>query len=128
KLPAADIPIGNGIALGSASIDLRDVPAPARYKFVVTVGPAATRYPSPAVAYQNDWDVWVYPPKVDTQPSPGVVVADDLNEQALATLNAGGKVLLLIPPSRVKGDKARPVALGFSSIFWNPAGTHGQPP
>jgi len=51
-----------------------------------------------------------------------------LNDQALAALNAGGKVLLLIPPSRVKGHKPGKVALGFSSIFWNTAWTRGQPP
>ena len=128
KLPVSDIAIGNGIVLGNASIDLRDVPAPARYKFVVTVEGAAAHSPSPASAFQNDWDIWVYPPKVDTQPSSGLVITEDLNDQALAALNAGGKVLLLIPPSRVKGDKAHKVELGFSSIFWNTAWTHGQPP
>jgi Glycosyl hydrolases family 2, sugar binding domain/Glycosyl hydrolases family 2, TIM barrel domain len=128
KLPLSDIPIGSGIVLGSASIDLRKVPPPARYKFVVTVGRPSRRPSSPASAFQNDWDVWIYPAKVDTQPSSGVVVTDELNDQALATLNAGGKVLLLIPPSRVKGDKLGKVALGFSSIFWNTAWTHRQPP
>jgi hypothetical protein len=128
KLPATDIAIGNGVVLGSASVDLGKVPAPARYKFVVTIEQAATHSPSPNSALQNDWDVWVYPPKVDTQPSPGLVVAQELDAQALAALNAGGKVLLLIPPSRLKGDKAHKVELGFSSIFWNTAWTHGQPP
>ena len=37
--------------------------------------------------------------RADTQPSPGVVIAEELNDQALAVLNAGGKVLLLLPPS-----------------------------
>jgi hypothetical protein len=55
-------------------------------------------------------------------------MAEDLNDQALALLNAGGKVLLLIPTGRVKGDQSTKVELGFSSIFWNTAWTHGQPP
>ena len=55
-------------------------------------------------------------------------MAEDLNDQALAALNAGGKVLLLIPPNRVKGDQLAKVELGFSSIFWNTAWTRRQPP
>jgi hypothetical protein len=128
KLPASDIAIGNGIVLGSVSINLSKAPAPARYKFVVTIGPPSGRSSGSSAAFQNDWDVWVYPPKANTPPPPGVVVAEDLNDQALAVLNDGGKVLLLIPPSRVKSDKAHKIALGFSSIFWNTAWTHGQPP
>jgi hypothetical protein len=57
--------------------------------------------------------VWVHSPKATTQPSPGVVISEELNDQALATLNAGGKVLLLLPPSRVKGDPSAKVELGF---------------
>jgi hypothetical protein len=72
--------------------------------------------------------VWVYPPTVDTQPPPGVVMAEDLNDQALAALDAGGKVLLLIPPNRVKQSQSAKVELGFSSIFWNTAWTHRQAP
>jgi hypothetical protein len=128
KLPVSDIAIGNGIVLGSVSINLSKAPAPARYKFVVTVGQTSSRSSSPASASQNDWDVWVYPPKADMQPPPGVVVADDLNDQALAALNTGGKVLLMIAPNRVKGDQLGKVALGFSSIFWNTAWTRRQPP
>ena len=55
-------------------------------------------------------------------------MAEDLDDQALAALNAGGKVLLLIPPGRVKGDPSAKVELGFSSIFWNTAWTGRQPP
>ena len=39
----------------------------------------------PASAFENDWDVWVYPPKVDTQPPPGVVV-----DRGLERPGAGG--------------------------------------
>ncbi len=116
-------------------IDLKHVPAPARYKLVVDLGTGESPVPvcGPRQArrrpyFENDWDVWVYPPKVDTQPPQGVVMAEDLDDQALATLNSGGKVLLLIPPSRVKGDQRGKVELGFSSIFWNTAWTRRQPP
>ena len=65
---------------------------------------------------------------MDTQAPQGVTIADDLDDQALAALKAGGKVLLLIPPSRVKNDQLAKVELGFSSIFWNTAWTHRQAP
>jgi hypothetical protein len=119
RLPARAIPVDNGIALGTVRLDLEKVPAPARYKLVVALEPAR---------FENDWDVWVYPPRVNTEPPRGVVVTDDLDEAALVALRAGGRVVLLIPPDRVKGDARGKLALGFSSIFWNTAWTHGQPP
>jgi hypothetical protein len=125
------IPVDNGVSLGNVSIDLKSVRVPARYKLVVGVGnvsfASSARRGDPPV-FENDWDVWVYPPNVDIQPPAGVVMAEELNDQALAALNSGGKVLLLIPPGRVKNDPTAKVELGFSSIFWNTAWTHRQAP
>jgi hypothetical protein len=56
------------------------------------------------------------------------MITRELNDQALRTLNSGGKVLLLIPPAKVKNVAAAPVKLGFSSIFWNTAWTRRQAP
>ncbi len=126
------IPVDNGIPLGSISADLTRVPAPARYKLVVNLGrpsrrPADRRDARPA--FENDWDVWVYPPKVDPSVPAGVTIVDELDEAAVAALNTGGKVLLMVPPGRIKGDpKLGEVALGFSSIFWNTAWTGRQAP
>jgi len=135
KLPSCDVPVDNGTALGRVRIDLKDVPSPARYKLVVTLGqdadqsrPVSHGRRDACPTIENDWDVWVYPPAVNTQPPPGVVIAEDLNDEALAALNAGGKVFLLIAPKRVKGDQSAKVELGFSSIFWNTAWTHRQAP
>jgi hypothetical protein len=122
KLPPCPVPVDNGTALGRVRIDLKDAPSPARYRLVVSLEQAV------GPAFENDWDVWVYPPNVDTQAPPGVVIAEDLNVEALTALNVGGKVLLLIPPGRVKNDPSAKVELGFSSIFWNTAWTHRQAP
>ncbi|MCX6906438.1 MAG: glycoside hydrolase [Verrucomicrobia bacterium] len=119
KLPAKTLPVDNGIELGGVSVELKNVPAPARYKLVVGLDGSKL---------ENDWDVWVYLPKVDTQPPQDVKIVDDLNADALATLDAGGKVLLMIPPKRVKNAETDKVVLGFSSIFWNTAWTRRQPP
>jgi hypothetical protein len=118
--PARDIPIGNGFALGTVRDDLANVPAPRRYKLVVRI--------EALTPFENDWDVWVYPARVSTRVPPHLTIATDLTPDVLSTLEAGGRVLLVIPPDRVNGDPQRPIALGFSSIFWNTAWTHGQAP
>jgi hypothetical protein len=119
QFPAKTVPVDNGISLGSASIPLQNVPAPQRYKLVVGLE---------GTPFENDWDVWVYPSQVDTQQPGGVTIIEELNDQARAALDAGGKVLLLIPPQRVKNTDKDKVLLGFSSIFWNTAWTSRQPP
>ena len=115
-LPERTIPVGNGTPLGHLRIPLGRVPAPRRYSLVVSV-PGG----------ENDWDVWVYLPRVDA-PARGVLVTSQLDETALQRLSSGGRVLLTIPPARVRNDEARPVKLGFSSIFWNTAWTGRQAP
>ncbi|HYG36630.1 MAG TPA: discoidin domain-containing protein, partial [Clostridia bacterium] len=125
QLAARSIPVGNCIGLGNLNLDLTKVPAPARYKLVVTVGQGTK--PSKE-SFSNDWDLWVYPTHLNTPAAPDVLLVHDLNDQALAALDAGGKVLLNIPAKRVAGDKLGSVALGFSSIFWNTAWTGRQPP
>lgn len=119
QLPARTIPVDNGIALGSVDIPLRNVPAPQRYKLVVGLE---------GTPYGNDWDVWVYPQQVSVEPPTGVTVVRDLNDEALTALDAGGKVLLLIPPARVRNLAQNPVVLGFSTIFWNTSWSHRMPP
>jgi hypothetical protein len=57
-----------------------------------------------------------------------VFIAQELDDEALAKLDAGGNVLLCIPPRRVRGDERGRVGLGFSSIFWNTAWTDRQLP
>jgi hypothetical protein len=119
RLPPRTIPVDNGVALGRVQIDLRTVPAPRKYRLVVGLE---------GTPFENDWDGWVYPAAVKVSPSEGVLVVDDLDDKALAELEAGSRVLWLVPPARVRGDRHGKVALGFSSIFWNTAWTGGQPP
>ncbi|HZI31624.1 MAG TPA: hypothetical protein VFF11_04740, partial [Candidatus Binatia bacterium] len=113
------VPVGNGLSLGTVSIDLNGLPAPAHYKLVA--GFAGT-------GIVNDWDVWVYPAHVPSKTPPGVGIFSELNAAALAMLDSGGTVLWLIPPDKVRNDRQQPVKFGFSSIFWNTAWTHQQAP
>jgi hypothetical protein len=138
ELPAKTIAVGNGIALGQVEADLKNAPAPAKYRFIVTVkrglqSAATSEERQGATAelpseFENDWDIWIYPPQMSTDAPADVSIVNDLDENALAKLNSGGKVLLLIPPNRVANAAKDPVKLGFSSIFWNTAWTGRQAP
>jgi len=120
KLGPQSVPVDNGNAFGEIRADLGKVAAPAQGKLVARL--AGTKF-------ENDWDIWVYSPVKPVVALPEVTVVNELNDVAVAKLNAGGTVLLQIPPDRVKGDpKAGKIGLGFSSIFWNTAWTKGQPP
>jgi hypothetical protein len=114
-----DVPVDNGIALGAAKFNLKNVPAPARYKLMV--GFSGSKI-------QNGWDVWVYPAEAAPKRTEQIGVFHELNPAALAMLNSGGTVLWLVPPQNVRNDSNAPVKLGFSSIFWNTSWTERQAP
>lgn len=119
--PKNTIPVGNGFRLGRIETDLSSAPAPARYRLVVSI---AGR---PSI--ENDWDVWVYPTQVPTTPPANLRVVSHLDDAVADELERGGRVLWLVPPAQVRPDPKRgPIALGFSSIFWNTAWTGGQAP
>ena len=128
SLPTCEVPVGNGISLGKVNIGLTALATPARYKFVVRLESASATKLNGRPAYENDWDVWVYPTTLRETASRDVLITQDLNDEARDKLSAGGKVLLVVPADKVKGDKHGKVALGFSSIFWNTAWTGRQPP
>ncbi len=119
RLPMVTIPVGNGFPLGTIRVPLRD--RQAAEKLTLTVALAETRY-------TNDWDVWVYPARVDLSVPAGILISDFLNDAAIAALKDGGTVLLMPAPRSVKGDALGRIPAGFSSIFWNTAWTRRQAP
>jgi hypothetical protein len=128
QLRQGAIMIGNNISSGTVDLPLKKVRAPARYKLVVRISQNKQRASGNGVELENDWDIWVYPAAAKTRTQNSIVVTHELTSEVAASLNAGGKVLLEIPPRRVKGDRLGQVGLGFSSIFWNTAWTGRQPP
>lgn len=117
-----DISTGGLTRVGHLDLALTGIHTPAHYKLTVTLDQSPI---------ENDWDIWIYAPASEVvAPAPaGLLVTAELDSVAQAKLEKGGNVLLTIPPSRVAGDPARgKIALGFSSIFWNTAWTHGQAP
>jgi hypothetical protein len=123
KLGARDIPIGNGTALGTATVDLKNAKSPGRYKLVVAIQSAGG-----LKLAENDWDIWVYPAQVPAETPKDVLVTSRFDEQAEKQLESGGKLLLTLPPESIRNFDVAPVKLGFSSIFWNTAWTERQPP
>ena len=121
SLPMQNVPIGNGIHLGSIDVPLGTLQPASKYVLTVTL-PGVTNPNGQPV--ENSWDIWVFPADLDVQTPAGVTVTAALDEGALETLKKGGKVLLLLPPERVKTA----AQIGFSSIFWNTAWTNNQPP
>jgi len=76
----------------------------------------------------NDWDLWVFPKDEPAAPASGILIARELNDDAVKHLGAGGKVLLLPPPNTIRNDEKHPIQMGFSSIFWNTVWTNWQAP
>jgi hypothetical protein len=90
------------------SMALRDVAAP--QKLTITAAVEGTKY-------RNDYEIWVYPPDVDTSVPKGVLVTDNFaSAETKKHLAAGGHVLLFPKldqlPHSIEG--------GFQTDFWSP--------
>jgi hypothetical protein len=113
--PGRDIARGKLSEVGALDVPLAAVDAPQKLRLVVSVK---------ETPIENDWDVWVYPASDEQDEPDDVLIVNHLHEQAVSALNEGGKVVLMIPPRRVKSD----AVIGFSTVFWNTAWTRNQPP
>jgi hypothetical protein len=115
-LPTRDIALGNGQALGEIRQALGTVTQPRQLRLRVAVG-----------EFENSWDFFVYPSTLPAA-SNKILVTQRLDKQALDKLKQGGSVLLTVPKGAIRPEAGANVAMGFSSIFWNTAWTHGQAP
>ena len=111
------IEIGNCSEIGLYQMDLSDLKT--AQKLTLEVFLADT-------PYRNQWDFWVYPANPEVN-NGKVLVTDKLDKNAETTLKNGGFVLLL-NYGKVGKEKGAQVAVGFSTVFWNTAWTHNQPP
>lgn len=79
--------------------------------------------------FSNQWDIWVYPDSLtEVDAANEIMVVDQLSESLVKHLESGGSAILSVAPGSVQSDKGGEVGVGFSSIFWNTAWTHGQKP
>jgi hypothetical protein len=111
-----DIPEGNGIPVGIIKTDLKAIRQPSELTLTVKVG-----------NYTNNWRFFVYPQQVK-EADARVLVTDRLTDKVITSLKQGANVLLTLKKGTLKDEYGGNVAIGFSSIFWNTAWTHGQPP
>src|SRR3569833_1930831 len=111
-----NIPEGNGISLGTISQELKSILQPKQLTLTVQVD-----------KYSNSWQFFVYPGQ-EYAKSNDVIVTDRLTPEIISSLDKGGKVLLTLKKGTLKSQYGGNVAIGFSSIFWNAAWTHGQAP
>jgi hypothetical protein len=96
---------GELFPVGQIRVPLHRVQAPRRLLLTLAIE---------GTAYQNSYDLWVYPPKVDTTPAANVIVTDRLDAPAQEHLSNGGKVLLF-----PRHDELRHCVKGaFQTDFW----------
>jgi hypothetical protein len=114
-LNAADIVFGNGINIGEIKASLSSVTTAEQLTVEVSVND-----------YKNTWEIFVYPKQLPEVQN--VYTTQTLDEKALQVLNNGGNVLLNLKQGTLAKNKGGDIPIGFSSIFWNTAWTHGQAP
>ncbi len=116
QLPVTNIAVGNAIQLGTIKQSLQSIQKPERLTLTVSIGD-----------YQNNWDLFVYPASLPDN-NQEILVTQQLDATAQETLDKGGKVLLTLKKGTLRPERGGDIAIGFSSIFWNTAWTHNQPP
>jgi hypothetical protein len=90
------------------SLPLGDIVAPQKLKIAAAIE---------GTKYRNDYEIWVYPPKVDTSVPKDVMVTDSFMTAATRKhLASGGKVLLLPKLDQLPHS----IAGGFQTDFWSP--------
>jgi hypothetical protein len=114
QLTALSVPAGRLTALGAIKASLLSAPAPC--KLTVTVSLRGT-------AFVNDWEIWVYPAKLEPQPPADVAVCQKWDE-AKTALSAGKKVVFFPrwanPAQSMRGR--------FLPVFWSPVWFPSQKP
>lgn len=106
EIPAQDINMGTGQALGNFTFDLKKITAATAVTIHLNV-----------TGYKNQWTIWVYPEK----PENTTTIVKTLDE-ALPLLHAGKNVLLNPDTAAIKGVQGR-----FAPVFWSPVHFPDQP-
>lgn len=106
------VPIGKNKKLGTITLPLDSMVAPAKYTLRVIAGNIV----------MNQWDFWVY--SNDPLP-PAPFVCDSLTEAALDTLRSGGTVLITAAGRVTLGSD---VKQHYLPVFWNTSWFKMRPP
>lgn len=114
NLATKDLPTGQLSELGEIAFPLNNIETATKCKLEVTVG-----------THSNSWDFWVYPTKLPSIAKDEVYYTKTLDEDALAQLNAGAKVLL---DASGKVENGKDVVANFTPVFWNTSWFKMRPP
>lgn len=117
KLDQKDIPIGNGVNLGTIEFSLEKLVAPAMYKLEVNIE-----------KYKNSWDFWVYEKTNNIKLDGKIKIVQEVTDEVLSFVENGGSIILTPKKGSLKNENGGDIVVGFSSIFWNTAWTNKQPP
>lgn len=96
---------GEVFPVGVIRAPLEKVTAPAKLQLTVAIE---------GTVYRNQYDLWVYPPRVDTTVPAGVLVTNRLDATTLAHLSGGGRVLLFPRTDELTNA----VDGAFATDFW----------
>lgn len=113
SLPGQMIQRGGVRDLGEIRVPLANLTTAQKYTLFVAIEEAGV---------ENDWDIWLFADTQETSPPSAVQITSLLDETTLATLRAGGSVLLALPAEQVNATSV----LGFSSAFWNTSWTRAS--
>ncbi|WP_027455737.1 sugar-binding domain-containing protein [Xylanibacter brevis] len=108
------LPVGKNHALGTVTMPLANVQAPAKFTLEVQLSPS----------YKNHWDFWVYPAQT-TADAGSVYIADSLDAKAQKVLRKGGTVLLTAAGKVTLGSD---VKQSYLPVFWNTSWFKMRPP
>jgi len=122
--PVQTIPLGKNITLGTIRVDLSQLPAARQYILAVWASPNPKNEPQaspisavlPVPYFQNNWNFWLYPARVEDSKTGDVLVTDTWSE-AKKQLTAGGKVLFLPTTADLEPTKCPPMR--NVPVFWN---------
>jgi len=110
SFPPTTIGQGRIVDVGEYSLPLDSAGIDAPQRLTITIAIEGTKY-------RNDYEIWVYPPKVDTSPAAGVRVVRALDPATMKHLQEGGRVLLL-PDLKTLDDPNKSIAGSFQCDFW----------
>lgn len=114
--------VGGGKDLEVGYNSLGEIPLPLSYlkkaeKMTLTVS---------IEGHSNHWDFWVYPDLAATPAQEdGIYITDTLDDRALKTLQAGGKVLIAAPG---KINYGKDIVQHYLPVFWNTSWFKMRPP
>ncbi len=114
KLNTSALSIGNGNKLGEISYSLKRITAAQKLTIALKLNDGKT-------IFENQWNVWVYPVKLDMPGDKNIVITRSVDD-AIRALEDGKTVLLNPDTSVIKGAIGR-----FAPVFWSPVHFPDQP-